>query len=101
MIEPYLAALEKPDALGRAPADGAWRREFGLTLRNLLLNLLRRPHKVFGRSSPHYEGDDDVLRIENYFGRLEGLFASAVTTHANLDARGGCAMAQYRPGARA
>jgi GT2 family glycosyltransferase len=85
-IDPYLAVLDKPDVPGRATSNGGvWLRQFGLTARNLLLNLLRRPHKVFGRSSPRYEGDDDVLRIENYLGRLDGLLRERRTYARNLD----------------
>jgi hypothetical protein len=104
-IDPYLAALAKPasprgsTAGGNAPLDstvrdeslhrsgisGAWMHQVGLTAKNLLINLVRRPRKVFGRSSPRYEGDEDVLRIENYFGRLEGLLRERCTYAHNLE----------------
>jgi glycosyltransferase involved in cell wall biosynthesis len=101
MIDPYLAALEKPDSVGHSAANGVWRHQFGLTIRNLLLNLLRRPHKVLGRSSPHYEGDDDVLRIENYLGRLEGLFRERRNYAPNLDLVAGALWRNTGPAARA
>jgi len=40
---------------------------------NLLINLALRPNKFFARSAVRYEGDEDILRIECYRRRLEGL----------------------------
>jgi glycosyltransferase involved in cell wall biosynthesis len=89
------AVLEEPDSPNRLAASrdasrrsstgGAWIHQFVVTAKNLLINLVRRPHKVFGRSSPRYEGDDDILRIENYLGRLEGLLRERHTYAQNLE----------------
>ena len=98
LVDPYLAALNNADARDLAPVQGAWMRQFGLTLKNLLLNLLRRPHKVFGRSSLRYEGDDDVLRIENYFGRLVGLINCNREYEANLRAVANAPWRAHGPG---
>ncbi len=83
-IDPYLAAREQPGGPCLSAANWVGTRQFAVTAKNLLLNLLRRPHKVLGRSSPRYEGEDDVLRIENYLGRLDGLLRERRTYAQNL-----------------
>ena len=50
-----------------------WSSQVVGVLRCIAKNLALRPQKVIARSSPRYEGDQDVLRIFGYLGRLEGL----------------------------
>jgi hypothetical protein len=45
-----------------------------------------RPRKVFKLSSADYEGDEDVIRIERYIGRLQGLIKYRKTYAANISA---------------
>lgn len=52
----------------------SWKVQSFWMLRNLFSNLMLRPGKVLNRTSHRYEGDEDIIRIESYLGRLAGLW---------------------------
>ena len=93
--------LEKPGAPCLSASIGVWMRQFVVTDRNLLLNPPRRRPKAFGRSSPRCAGDDNVLRIENYLGRLDGLLRERRTCAQNLAFVAGAPWRDAGPAARA
>jgi len=70
----YFLALENGGKGMMADLRRSWSFQFLQTVRNLASNLLIRPNKVLNRSSSRFEGDNDLVRIQSYAGRLAGLW---------------------------
>jgi glycosyltransferase involved in cell wall biosynthesis len=71
-LDAYTPLLK--DSGKRPPMEvRTWLKPLMGVLRCIAQNLVLRPSKVIGRSSPRYEGDLEVFRIFAYLGRLNGL----------------------------
>jgi hypothetical protein len=82
-VDPYLFALHSQ---GLSGIERTWSYQAFRTVRNLAQNLATRPCKTARLSSPTFEGDEDVVRIETYLGRLQGLLRCRRTYSANIRA---------------
>jgi Glycosyl transferase family 2 len=79
-LDPYYLVLGGPS--GR---DGEmWWYQVLLVTRALAQNLALRPERVLFRGSPRFEGDEHVVRIERYLGRLQGLLRCRSVYETNL-----------------
>jgi glycosyltransferase involved in cell wall biosynthesis len=83
-LDPYWHALATKKRRLLAPVTRSWTWQTLLVLKDLSQNMLLRPRKVFLRSSPKLEGDQDVLRIERYIGRLLALLKSRGTYSSDV-----------------
>ena len=68
-----------------------------MMLRFLARNLAVRPRKILNLSSDALEGDEDVIRIERYIGRLHGLLQRRKSYATNVRAVN---EGRWRPGSR-
>ena len=73
-LDPYFWALRSSRSRLFRKLSGSWLWQALGTLKALCQNLLLRPYKTLFRDSVRLEGDPDVVRIENFIGRLQGLW---------------------------
>ncbi len=78
-VDPYFFAINQTPNHRRT-----WSRQFLNVTRCLVQNLVLRTRKTLRLSSPDFEGDEDVIRVERYIGRLSGLLASRRNYNANV-----------------
>jgi hypothetical protein len=84
-VDAYRAALKRLSSTDHPPSD-SWLSNFVHVLRCLLQNVLLRPHKVLARDLNRYDGDADVLRVEDYIGRLCGLISNCRAYNETVEA---------------
>jgi GT2 family glycosyltransferase len=96
-IDPYHFALDQTH--GRIARS--WCYQFAAILTAYLRNLMVRPRKAIWPYAPEFEGDDDVLRIGGYRGRMAGLLKHRRHYAANVRAIANAAWRDTGPAARA